>query len=190
MSPAKKANPSGRRRYVERPKTGAGGVRTPPRKQGRAVVGASLSDGSAMTVLGASRVLGVSEKRVRQFIESGDLEALDLPKADESGKRIPTQITTNSVIALRTKRGSKGAMPPEKVREKLSKPSQVETQLKALSEQVAALAMSLKALEAANSEARLARERAFELEQRVLDLEKQLQEAQDSSSKRRRWWQR
>jgi hypothetical protein len=143
-----------------------------------------------MTVLGASRVLGVSEKRVRQFIEGGELEPLDLPKTDETGKRVPTQVTTNSVIALRTKRGSKGALPPEKVREKLSKPSQVETQLKALSEQVAALATSLRALETANSEARLARERAFELEQRVIELERQLQEAQDSASKRRRWWQR
>jgi hypothetical protein len=143
IEPAKSPDPSGRRSYVERPKSGTEGFGEAPRKQGRAVVGAALTDGSAMTVLGASRVLGVSEKRVRQFIEGGKLELLNLPKTDERGKRIPTQVTTNSVIVLRTKRGSKGAMPPKKVRKKLSKPSKVDIQLKALSKQVAALATNL-----------------------------------------------
>jgi hypothetical protein len=214
MSPAKKATPT-RRKYVEKPGRGKGGsgapprtsLKAPPRKEGRAVVGEGLTDGSAMTVLGASRVLGVSEKRVRQFIEAGELEPLDLPKKDESGKRIPTQITTTSVISLRTKRGDKGAMPPEKVREKLSKPSQVEAQIKALAEQVQALALSMRAIETANSEARLARERAFELEQRLLKVEQEASLLREQNEqlravsksgvtppieppKRRRWWTR
>lgn len=180
MSP-KKASPSGRRRYVQKPrsKTGVGG--SPPRKQGRPLVGVSLSDGSALTVLGAARVLQRSEKRVRQFIEAGELVVLDLPKIDEEGKRIPVQVTTASVVALKQKMPKK-----EKAESTSGKPTKIEAQLKALTEQVEALTRTLRALEAANTEARLARERAFELEQRLLEVERA---ALEKGSPRRRWWQ-
>jgi hypothetical protein len=214
MSPAKKATPT-RRKYVEKPGRGKGGsgapprtsLKAPPRKQGRALIGASLSDGSALTVLGASRVLQRSEKRVRQFIEAGELVTLPLPSTDENGKRIPIQVTTASVVALRTKMGTRDTSPSESGKAKASKPSQVEAQIKALAEQVQALALSMRAIETANSEARLARERAFELEQRLLKVEQEaslLREQNEQlravskggatppveSPKRRRWWQR
>jgi hypothetical protein len=163
-------------------KKGAG--RRAPKKQGRPLVGASLSDGSALTVLGASRVLQRSEKRVRQFIESGQLVTIDLPKTDETGKRIPVQVTAASVVALKQKMSKQAKSEP-----KSSRPSnRIEAQLKALTEQVELLTRTLRAIEASNSEARQMRERAQELEQRLAAVERA--ELEKESPPKRRWWQR